>query len=748
MGFRDFFESIFVLRYRPLVKSNISLTDTAAWSLFTHDRKDTRIGNTTESPLLAYRSHELVFACINKIADVMNDAEIVVEERNAKGEWQKKDSHLLSSMFSRPNDSQTGRDLRRLMIQSEQTTGRVCIVLERSKAGIPIGMTVLNPIRVVEKYTRDRTAIDHYEYLASNGSRIVVKKEDMLIRRRADLLDQFRGFAPAEAALRSINSDLGFSDYVNAFFESDGTPSGILRILNQTVPDDKREALQAQWRRRYSRGGSNQKGLAVLDQNAEYQKIGSNLDELASDSLSGRFESRICSVFGVPPNLVGAYVGLLHVTANATAKSELQNFWLNKISGELAGLREWLTWFLLPEFEDIEAIRNGRIRVGFDVSHVVFLQENVEAIHERSRKNLLAGGWTLNEFREATGQPPDPNGDYYLQPVNLLASSPDDRAAAATQGGYARIEAGKEGKETTDTSEKNGKAETNEKKKRINNESGLDLGYKASLSDDGELVLSREPRGVEAVISLKKIVGDLESDRDAVLKVLASARLSLIDQAARLLDSLTPETAHTLTLVPDERMRKKIRKILENAFKAGREQVKDEMNAQRLHGEQETAEKALRKADGDDDEGEGGESFAEALKRLDELTDGLVSRLINETTTRAVNQYLQLKLLLDYTVEKLKDDLTGQSEKFLSQLAESTVNAAMSKGRDVEIEKNVESGEVSYVMYSAILDRATCGPCSDADGEEASDPSDLPAAPNPDCEGGSNCRCVHIAVAA
>ena len=731
MGFRDFFERIFSRPWQPLVKSEIALTDVAAWSIFTPNRQPERIGNTSESAMLAYRSHELVYACINKIADVMNDAEIVVEEKDSSGEWRQRDSHLLSNLFARPNESQTGRDIRRLMVQSEQTAGRFCAVVERSKAGIPISLTVLNPNRVVEKYTRDRTAIDHYEYLSSGGKRIPIKKEDMFIRRRADLLDQYHGFAPAAAALRSINSDTGFTDYVNAFFESDGTPSGILRILNQTVPDEKKEALQAQWRRRYSRNGTNQKGLAVLDQNAEYQKIGSNLDELASDSLTGRFESRICSVFGVPPNLVGAYVGLTHVTANATAKAELQNFWFNKVSGELSGLREWLTWFLLPEFEDIEAIRGGRIRVGFDVSHVVFLQENVESIHERSRKNLLAGGWTLNEFREATGKQPDPQGDYYLQPATLLAASPDGRAEAA-QTTYSRVEAGS----AADTS--------SEKKKALKTAVKTNLKanhLKAKIDENGDLVLSREPRGVEAVISLKKIVEDMGSERDAVRAVLAQMRLTLIDQAVDVLESLDVETAHTLTLVPDEKARKKLRGLLQRAYGTGKRQIGEEVAAQKGANTANTEKGLLTKAIGDDDDDD-----EEFLRLLNELTDGLISRLINEVTTRAVNAYLQMKLLLDFTVERLREELLGQSEKMLDQLAESTVNAAMQKGRNDEIGERVRDGEVDRVQYSAILDNNTCGLCGDADGMEAEDPADLPAAPNPECEGGSACRCMHIAI--
>lgn len=693
--------------------------------------RTTRIRYDENSAFTAYRTHELVFACINKIADVMNDAEIIVEVRNSKGEWEPKQGHMLNALFKRPNNYQTGRDVRKLMVQSEQGMGRFYAHVERSAAGVPVLITVLNPNRIQPRYDATETEVLFYDYLAKDGRRIPLKKEDLFIRRRPDLLDQFNGFAPLDAALRSINSDLGFTDYVDAFFESDGTPSGILKILNQTVPETKREALQALWRKKYSRGGSHQKGVAVLDQNAEFQKIGSNLDELASDSLSGRFEARICSVFGVPPNLVGAYVGLLHVTANATAKAELQNFWENKISGELSVLREWLTWFVLPEFEDIETIRQEKVRVGFDISHVAFLQEDLDKIHERARKNLQAGGWTLNEFREATGKMPDPDGDYYLQPVNLAALSPENRAAEA----FERVEAGKDPKEQEKLTEGDDAADDDAKLQRQISELIVSEPEKKKKTYDFDgLILGREPRGVEVVIDLKKIVSDYDTEKERVAKILQKFRIELILQATSKLDKLTPETAYTLTLTPDPKRRKEIAKALQSAYKTGRGQIIEEINHQK--NAKNGGNNYLIKADDDPD----------WLEYIDELTDGLVSRIINEITSRAVNQYLALKLLVDYAVEKLTEALLGQSEKFIEQIAGGTVNAAISEGRDDEIDEQIAAGEIEYTEYSAILDANTCGPCEDADGLTATDPSDLPAAPNPECEGGANCRCFHIGV--
>lgn len=718
-------------RIKNFLGGNFTELSWERWGL----NRPTRIRYDSESAFTAYRTHELVFACINKIADVMNDAEIIVEIKNSKGEWEKKDGHMLPALFKRPNQNQTGRDVRKLMVQSEQSMGRFYAHIERSRAGIPVQMTVLNPNRVEPVYNSTETEVIGYEYHAKNGKRVPLKIEDLLIRRRPDLLDQFNGYAPLSAALKSINSDLGFTDYVDAYFESDGTPSGILKILNQNVPETKREAIQAQWKKKYSRGGSNQKGIAVLDQNAEFQKIGANLNELESDSLSGRFESRICSVFGVPPNLVGAYVGLLHVTANATAKAELQNFWDNKISGELSVMREWLTWFVLPLFENLEAIQADKIRVGYDISNVAFLQEDVIEQHTRARENFKAGGWTLNEFRLATGMIPDPDGDYYLQPSSLAALSPENRALEA----FEKVEQGKDpDDEETPDEEAPDEEEDDPKLPELEEDEDdpkkhLHTNLEKKTFDLEGLILGREPRGAEILIDLKKIVSDYETEREKVSKILKKFRLELIAQAVEKLDNLTSQSAHTLTLVPDPKRRKEIAKLLRSAYQAGRDQITEEITVQQHAKGNEFIN--FQKAD---------DAERSYLEYLEELTDGLVSRIINEITGRAVNEYLSLKLLNDYIASKLTDILIEQSEKFIDSIAGSTVNAAIAVGRDDEIKDNID--QIGEVEYSAILDANTCGPCEDADGKTAQDPLDLPQAPNPDCEGGERCRCIHVAV--
>ena len=59
---------------------------------------------------------------------------------------------------------------------------------------------------------------------------------------------------------------------------------------------------------------------------------------------------------------------------------------------------------------------------------------------------------------------------------------------------------------------------------------------------------------------------------------------------------------------------------------------------------------------------------------------------------------------------------------------------------------NSRANDIRLYIYSAVLDVRTCGPCRAADGTRGPRAS-LPPVPNPNCAGGTRCRCVILPVA-
>lgn len=667
-------------------------------------RRGSLNSRSIEQALSFYAAHELVYACVNKIADVMNDAELVIEKRNQKGEWEPVQGHPMVSLLNKPNSYDVGEDFNRLRVQSEYVAGIAYFEKIYSKAKILVGLEPIIPTTVTPKLNQDKTEIELYK-INTGPKKYDLTPDKVLVRRRTDLTNLFFGLAPAQVAMKSINADLGLSDYIEAFFNSDGTPSGILKVLNKNLTQPEIDKAQADWRARYGRNGSSQKGIAVLDQNAEFQKIGSNLDELAAESVSARFESRICSVFGVPPILVGAYVGLLYVNQRASAKESLQDFVTNKISPELKSYRKWLTWNLLPEFENIEDIKADKLRVNFDLSQVGYLQEDLDKLHARARKDFAIGLISQNEARATTKRLPVTDGDKFIWdlkpqfgqfPTNEPTDSEPPKLLPAP------------------TLQK----KTFEKSKTFDYE-GLTLG--------------REPNEVELLIDLKKIVSDQETAKERTAKILLKFREQLINEAVTEAENFDASNIFSLTLSAQNKINQSLYKAFEAAHQTGKEQIIDDINRQ---SSAKDFSFGLEIKDLD----------KETIKKIRQMTDLTISKLLNEIQKRAIDIFVLLESLgidVDFFT-KLKERLTGEPTKWIEQLAGNSTNLLINTGRDEEIDN--QKDVIQYVTYSAILDRNTCEACESADGETADEVAGLPECPNPDCDGGTNCRCIHIAV--
>lgn len=376
------------------------------------------------SLVAAYGRSELAFACIAIKKKAMQDPQLVVQRKQADGTWQTEPGHPLRRLLMRPNDTTDEAELIGTAVASMDIAAKFYAAKIFSPSDSIVGLEPLNPACVQKK----KTAGGETFYRWQDGrEKEDYKPEELLIRERPSWSDP----APLAVALGSAEADRDQTDYVRAFFENGGQPGGILKVKG-TYKQEKADALAAKWGYKYGRGGNGWHLPAVLDDNADYQRTGANLNELASENLISIFESRVCMAFGVPPLIVYAYIGLLRATYS-NLKEAWSSFWDSELSPSLKGWRTWFTWALLVEFEGEERVYNEQVRLAWDLSQVAALQDDVDATQLRARANFQAGGITLNEFRAAVGQPADSDGDYYLRGLSL-APEPAGGAPAATGG--------------------------------------------------------------------------------------------------------------------------------------------------------------------------------------------------------------------------------------------------------------------------------------------------------------------------
>lgn len=384
-------------------------------------RRDATAGGLID----AATKNEVAFACIDIKREAMQDPRLIVQEKAADGTWKEVIGHPFTRLMMRPLPDLDGATFMGIAVASWDMARIFYAEKVRSAAGAVVGLNPLNPASMRPRYGQDKTQTG---WIWREGQTTVeFDMADVLVRRNPSWGD----LAPLAVALGAVDADTAQTDFIRAFFNNGGQPSGILKVKG-TYTQDRADTLSSRWASKYGRRGDGWHKPAVLDDNAEYQKTGANLNELASDTIVGIFESRICQAFGVPPLIIYAYVGLKHATYS-NLKEAWASFWDAKLSPALKAWREFLTWHLLTEFESEDRIYGGRVRLAWDLSEVSALQEDVDSVHARAKDAFTSGGWTLNEYRSATGQAPDPAGDYYVRSRVLTAQNAGDAPAVALE---------------------------------------------------------------------------------------------------------------------------------------------------------------------------------------------------------------------------------------------------------------------------------------------------------------------------
>lgn len=672
------------------------------------------------------RESDLAYACIQKILEAAQDPDLIVERRGqgSGSSWQAEPGHALRRLMMRPNPEMTQAEFLGAWLASEEVCGEFFAEIERDRRGKPAALWPLDPACILPAHIAYPNSGMEGWIWRGYGEEVHLLPRDVFYTLRRDPQAPWLPLAPLRVALGSVEADAMQTAFVRSFFKNSGVPSGIIKIKGRSLKDEEAEGIRQRWLRRYGAGGRYNAGPAVFDENGEYEKIGSDLSEIEGGTLRAQNEARICGVFGVPPLLVSAYVGLLHVNQRASAEQAQKEFWANKMSPTFKRMRSRLTWSLFLEFEPEEQVRSETVRLNWDMSQVIALQESVSERSQRAREDFRVGGLTLNEYRAILGMAPLEDGDYYLRPVNRIPVTPDviaaqaSAAAAAASQSVALILAGTrdldaDGRIGFQSDDADSGKRLRASRRKVYNWDGLECG--------------REPNEFERKINVKALGELMGSSSSNLLSVLLPAREALISDALSKLRGLDVAGFHTLTLDWPQDARDELRQVLATVESDGRADLLGELRAQ---GEPEPRLLTPTVA---------------VSSRLDLVADAAVSRLLNDVQSRAVSTGLHLAPLVS-SIElpaRIEEQLRQASLAAPEKIAAEAANQALALGREAEGANWVVNGWI----YTAVLDKYTCASCRALDGVTGEEFRTMPFVPNPRCGGGfGRCRCAILPV--
>lgn len=356
-----------------------------------------------------FKKNELIFACINKTA---NSASQVVLKVKSSRTNKFLTRHPLQKLIERPNRFMQETDLWKTIIVLWKLAGRAVLEKERNRAGQVIGLWPLRPdwLEIVPDPVE---LVAGFNFgMPGSDKKVFIPYRDVVDLPLIDAvwpIVPFTPDAPASIAARTADVDNQITDYIKLFFEKGGVPPGLLKTKQKLI-ESQVEIIRRRWAARYG-GFSNWVEPAILDSDAEYQKIGSTFEEMGFAFLDRRNESRICMIMDIPPAIVGAFVGIekLNYDNYMTAR---QAWWEDSLLPMYESILDRLTLSLLPEF-------SGDNYLEWDLSRVHALQQKQVSIHSMALSDLRGGGITVNEYRQDIGKDPiGIGGDVFLRPLS------------------------------------------------------------------------------------------------------------------------------------------------------------------------------------------------------------------------------------------------------------------------------------------------------------------------------------------
>lgn len=374
---------------------------------------------------VGYRACAIVRACVDEIASSVSEPRLLVERWRPGDQWEEVSPHgqgptnpgrqLARLLLDPAGDRKTSSmDLRGQLIQQHQIFGNGIMHKRRHEnSRTPGALEILRVpyVEPVRNAASKRAKVTQIKYRLTEShsfvaaDTITIPIDDIIHIKHPDPLDSFWGLAKMVSALAEIDLDKEAITYLRTFFKNGGTPAGILKLKGM-VPPDERRRLKADMKREF--GDTNRHSFMVLDQDAEYETVGTRPDHLKlGDSVFDVSESRTASVFGVPPIIIGVRLGIIRGTYSNYASART-SFWNETLRPMYEELDQTLTLQLAYDFG-----QPGEYRIRHDLTGVKDLQESQDILWKRAQDGYNLGIITRNEARKLIGLAPDTGGEHY-----------------------------------------------------------------------------------------------------------------------------------------------------------------------------------------------------------------------------------------------------------------------------------------------------------------------------------------------
>ncbi|MET7457706.1 phage portal protein [Streptomyces sp. NPDC005574] len=334
-----------------------------------------------EAQMRAMGSVGTLFAIVERITTAYSQVEWHLYRSAKSGRVEDRvevTSHAALDLWTQPNSFMTGPQWREATQQHEELTGEQWWVIARhERSSIPLELWFARPDRMTPNPDRD-TFLSDYTYSSPSGEQVPLGVDDVIMLRRPNPLDPYRGWGPVQTLLADLDSSRASAEWNANFFRNSAQPGGIVEV-DKRLSDDEFNEFRDRWNEQH-RGVSNAHRVAVLENGLKWQDRAFTQRDMQFTELRDLNREIIREAFGFPKPMLGTVDDANR--ANMEAAEDIFAKWL--VRTRLRRTRQALNTRLLPLYG---AMGNG---LEFDFADPVTGDVEMESKQLTAQANAAA----------------------------------------------------------------------------------------------------------------------------------------------------------------------------------------------------------------------------------------------------------------------------------------------------------------------------------------------------------------------
>lgn len=303
--------------------------------------------------------------------------------------------HAAIKLWNCPNTMHSGFEFREGSQQHEELTGETFWVLD-TEIGFPTGIWYVRPDRMEPVFDNDGMLTGWF-YTGPNGEQVPLKNTEVILEKRPDPMDPYRGAGPVGSIMPNIQQQRYATEYQRNLFLNGADPGGVITVpnhLNETEFDE----LIDRWRESH-RGVARAGHVGVLEDGMKWEQSAHTNKDMEYGELRQANRDEIREAWRVHKSMLGTSDDVNR--ANAQTAEEVFVGWQS--IPRLNRRRDTLNSKFLPLF--------GSTGVGVEFDYDDPSPENAEAASTQlaskaaAAQALISAGFDPDDVCEVVGLP-------------------------------------------------------------------------------------------------------------------------------------------------------------------------------------------------------------------------------------------------------------------------------------------------------------------------------------------------------